>query len=95
MSSGSISCSFIRRMASTMSQLEASLGCPLKRVVSSKISAMCLELVRSLASYSGRPYSSMYLAIFSVRSSGWRAFTRAIHSSLMTTGARSGSGKYL
>ena len=49
-SSASISRSFNRRMASTMSQLEASLGRPQSAAVSSNTSAICLELVSSPAS---------------------------------------------
>ena len=95
MSSGSIELSFKRRIVSTMSQLETFLGLLQIAVVASKMSAILFELVIISASYSGISNSALYLALFSSLNSGWRAFTALSHSSSMTTGTRSGSGKYL
>ena len=52
-SSGSMPCSFNRRMVSTISQLDTFFGFPQIAVVSSKISAMCLDSVSISASYCG------------------------------------------
>ena len=46
-------------------------------------------------SYSGKLYSEIYLAFFSSGSSGSEFLTLSIHSSLISIGTRSGSGKYL
>ena len=93
-SSGSISLSFSRRIVSAISQLAAFLGFPQIAVTASKRSAILLLSVMISASYWGMPNSFLYRSIFSVRNSGCLSFISAIHSSLITTGTRSGSGKY-
>ncbi len=62
--------------------------------VASNQSAISRVAVSAAASYGARPCSRSRRARFASGSSGISARTRSIQSSAMTSGSRSGSGKY-
>ena len=94
-SSGSIPFSFTRRIVSTINQLLASFGLLPFATAASNKTVKGLYKVKRFASYSGSPYSSMYLSFFSSLNSGCSDFNLSNHSSLILIGTKSGSGKYL
>ncbi|MPN36890.1 hypothetical protein SDC9_184402 [bioreactor metagenome] len=78
---------------SPINQLEANLASAPAAMVPSKKSDISFESVNTIASYSGKSYSEMYLSRRFAGISGMLAFTRSIHSWEMVKPGRSGSGK--
>ena len=93
---------FRRRVNSPSIQLLTDLASPrcaspvtaLESTTASKKSAPGLEEVRRPASYAGSPYCSMNRSFLASGNSGRLSLIVCIRSGSITTGGRSGSGKY-
>ena len=83
-----------RRAISPITQLLANFGSSLASATASKYAAIALLCVNCPASYSGSPYSFTNRAAITRGNSLIAARVSSTHSREITSGGKSGSGKY-